>query len=85
MIGLFDAIKIGAGAILGAALTAGPIYLGGKSAGRQEVAAIAAAEAITRIQELEKNNASFRDLPSRDRRLVLMRDSGLPDSECDQR
>jgi len=85
MIGLFDAIKIGAGAILGAALIAGPVYLSGKSEGRQEAAAIAAAEAITRIQELEKNNASFRDLPSRDRCLVLMRDSGLPDSECDQR
>jgi hypothetical protein len=85
MMGLIDAIKIGAGAILGAALIAGPAYLGGKSAGRQEAAAIAASEAINRIQELEKNNASFRALPSRDRCLALMRDSGLPDSECDQR
>lgn len=85
MIGLLDAVKVGAGAILGAALIAGPVYLSGKSEGRVEAAAIAAAEAINRIQDLEKNNANFRALPSRDRCLVLMRDSGLPDSECGQR
>ncbi len=83
MIGLLDALKVGAGAILGAALVFGPAYLYGKSAGRAETIAAASAEAINRIQELEKNNASFRTLPSHDRCLVLMRDSGLPDTECD--
>lgn len=85
MIGLLDAIKIGAGAFLGAALIVGPAYLAGKSDGKDEIEARASAEAILRIQELEQSNAKFRTLPPRDRCLVLMRDSGLPDSECDQR
>jgi len=85
MIGLLDAIKIGAGAVLSAALIAGPVYLYGKAAGKDAAAAEAAAAAIHRVQELEKSNAKFRSLSSRDRCLLLMRDSGLPDAECDQR
>lgn len=85
MIGLLDAIKIGAGAVLGAALITGPVYFYGKSEGKDAAAAKAAAEAIIRVQQLEKSNAKFRTLSAHDRCLVLMRDSGLPDSECDQR
>jgi hypothetical protein len=42
-------------------------------------------EALQRIQNMEKNNADFLGLPDRERCLVFMRDSGLPDSACDGR
>jgi hypothetical protein len=42
-----------------------------------------AAIALKRIKDLEKNNADFNKLSDRDRCLVFMRDSGLPDAGCD--
>jgi hypothetical protein len=82
-LGIFDLAKIGAGAALGALLAYYPAKLIGRSEGRAAVQAEAAKEALQRIDNLEKNNASFRKLSDRDRCLVFMRDSGLPDSACD--
>lgn len=83
MFGLLDWIKIGAGGIAGALIVAAPIYLAGRGDGRDAARLEAAKEAATRITNLEKNNANFRKLSDRDRCLVFMRDSGLPDSVCD--
>lgn len=87
MIGVLNAAKLAAGALLGAlavyAYTQAVSLPAARSEGRELERAAAAAEAINRIQDLEKNNATFRSLPSRDRCLVLMRDSGLPDAGCD--
>jgi len=38
---------------------------------------------VQRIKQLEKSNAEFNRLSDRDRCLVFMRDSGLPDGTCD--
>ncbi|MGY5793659.1 hypothetical protein ACXHXM_25955 len=81
--GLLDWLKLGAGAALGASLAFYPAKLVGRSEGRASIQAEAAKEALERIDNLEKNNASFRKLSDRDRCLVFMRDSGLPDSACD--
>ncbi|NWJ24781.1 hypothetical protein [Rhizobium sp. RM] len=82
-----DWLKVGAGALAGAALLAlGSFYLGkseGRSEGRAEMQVEAAKEALERITKLEKNNAAFMDLSARHRCLVFMRDSRLPDSACD--
>ncbi len=59
------------------------LYQVGKHDGRKETQIEAAKEALDRINTLEKNNASFSKLPDRDRCLVFMHDSGLPDSACD--
>lgn len=83
MFGMLDWIKIGAGGIAGALVVAAPIYLAGRGDGRDAARLEAAKEAATRINNLEKNNANFRRLSDRDRCLVFMRDSGLPDSACD--
>ncbi|WP_454287070.1 hypothetical protein [Rhizobium arsenicireducens] len=83
MIGPFDWIKIGVGGIVGALIVAGPVYLAGRGDGRDAARLEAAQEAAERITNLEKNNANFRKLSDRDRCLVFMRDSGLPDSACD--
>lgn len=77
--------KIVAGGVLGALLAVGPVYLVGKSAGRAEIAAQAAKDALNRIEQREKNDAKFRDMSSIERCRAIMRDSGLPVSECDQR
>jgi len=82
-LGIFDLAKIGAGAALGALLAFYPAKLIGRSEGRAAIQAEAAKEALQRIDNLEKNNASFRKLSDRDRCLVFMRDSGLPDSACE--
>lgn len=65
-------------------------YAVGKSEGRTEgdlkVAEIeikAAKKALERVTNLEKNNATFRNLTPRHRCLALMRDSKLPDTACD--
>lgn len=55
----------------------------GKSLGKAEAAAEASKLALERVQELEKNNANFKNLSDRDRCLVFMRDSGLPEDNCD--
>lgn len=84
-----DNLSLGAGALAGIflAFVLNAVWFLPRAVeqGRVLERAAAAAEAIHRIQELEQSNAKFRSLPSRDRCLVLMRDSGLPDSECDQR
>lgn len=59
MIGLFDAIKIGAGAILGAALISGPVYLYGKSAGKAEAATAALEKTVEALQSREKTNVEI--------------------------
>lgn len=87
MIGLISSIpqwgRIAIGALLGAAVAFGPIYLYGKSSGKSEIQVQAAKDAINRIQEMESNNAAFKNLPARERCIAFMRDSGLPVSECD--
>lgn len=82
-LGVFDLIKGGIGAILGALIAFYPAKLIGRSEGRAAIQAEAAKEALERIGNLEKNNANFRKLSDRDRCLVFMHDSGLPDSACD--
>ncbi|WP_064712096.1 hypothetical protein [Rhizobium bangladeshense] len=74
-----------AGLVLGAALIFYPAKWMGVSEERQVQQVKAAKEALDRINSLEKNNANFRKLPARDRCLVFMRDSGLPEDSCDQR
>ena len=77
--------KFAAGGVLGALLAVGPVYLVGKSAGRADVAAQAAKDALNRIEQREKNDANFKAMPAIERCRAIMRDSGLPVSECDQR
>ncbi len=76
-------LKIGVAIIL-AVLVA---YQLGKWTGAKDtrVAAqmLAIKEASSRISNMENNNADFRGKSARDRCLVLMRDSGLPNSGCD--
>ncbi|WCK73124.1 hypothetical protein G6L96_018225 [Agrobacterium tumefaciens] len=76
-------LKLGAAAVLGAALLSVASFHIGKREGRSETQIEAAKEAVKRITNLEKNNASFRNMSDRHRCLVFMRDSGLPDSACD--
>lgn len=73
----------GIGAIVGAALMALPACTYGQRVERQALAIEASKNALERIQHLEKSNANFKKLSDRDRCLVFMRDSGLPDSACD--
>lgn len=80
-----DWLKFPAVALLGAALAFYPAKWIGASNERQAQQVKAAKEALDRITSLEKNNANFRNLPARDRCLVFMRDSGLPEDSCDQR
>ena len=75
-------LKIAAAGLLCAVLLASGSYWLGKRDGRSQTQIEAAKEAVNRINQLEKNNASFRNLPDRDRCLVFMRDSGLPESGC---
>lgn len=76
-------LKIAAIGLLCAVSLASGSYWLGKREGRSQTQIEAAKEALDRINELEKNNASFRSLTDRGRCLVFMRDSGLPDSACD--
>lgn len=80
-------VKIAVAGIIGAGLLlAGTFALGkreGRSQATAEIEIKAAKEALKRIDNLEKNNASFRNLDSHHRCLVFARDSGLPDSTCD--
>lgn len=89
MMGLLKLIpdwgKVAAGGVLGALLAVGPVYLVGKSAGRADVAAQAAKDALSRIEQRERNDANFKTMPAIERCRAIMRDSGLPVSECDQR
>lgn len=76
-------LKLGVGAFAGAALLSVASFQIGKREGKATAEVEAAKAALNRINTLEKNNASFRNLTDRDRCLVFMRDSGLPDSACD--
>lgn len=75
-------IKVGAAAVIGAALLSIVSFQVGKREGKSAAQIGAAKEAVKRINNLEKNNASFRDMSDHHRCLVFMRDSGLPDSAC---
>jgi hypothetical protein len=57
----------------------------GASTERDQARLAAHEEALKRITDMEKTNADFLALPDRERCLVFMRHSGLPDSACDQR
>ncbi|WP_374638405.1 hypothetical protein [Agrobacterium salinitolerans] len=76
-------VKLGAAAALGAAVLSIASFQVGKREGKSAAQIEAAKEAVNRINNLEKNNASFRNMSDRHRCLVFMRDSGLPDSACD--
>jgi putative SOS response-associated peptidase YedK len=76
-------LKIGAAAVAVAALLSAASFQIGKREGKSIAQIEAAKAALNRINNLEKNNASFRSLSDRHRCLVFMRDSGLPDSACD--
>lgn len=76
-------VKAGVAALAVVALLCATFFYFGKREGVAETEAGATARALSRIQSMEKTNASFRSLPGRDRCLLLMRDSGLSDSACD--
>lgn len=84
MIGLLDAIKIGAGAILGAALISGPIYLYGNSAGKTEAATAALQKSIEIMRERSATDdeISRSDLAGLCRHLGLLEDD---ERECVRR
>lgn len=71
------------GAIVGAALMAMPACTYGQRLERDHAAIETGKKALERIQKLEKSNADYETLSDRDRCLVFMSDSGLPDSACD--
>lgn len=77
--------KFAAGGLVALVLVAGSSYTLGMREGRSQAQSDAARAALERIKQLEKNNASFRNLDDRHRCLVFMRDSGLPESSCDER
>jgi hypothetical protein len=76
-------LKIGAVALAVAAALSIASFQMGKREGKSAAQIEAAKAALDRINTLEKNNASFRNMSDRHRCLVFMRDSGLPDSACD--
>ena len=76
-------LKIGTAIMLS---VVGAYHLGKLSGATDTRAALkmeAIKEASNRITKMENNNADFRKKTARDRCLVLMRDSKLPDSGCD--
>jgi hypothetical protein len=78
-----DWLKIGAAALAVAFTLSVTAFQMGKREGKSVAQIEAAKAALDRITTLEKNNASFRNMPDRHRCLIFMRDSGLPDSACD--
>lgn len=80
-------VKIAVAGIVGAGILLAATFALGKREGRSQATAEieikAAKEALERIGKLEQNNASFRNLDAHHRCLVFMRDSGLPDTTCD--
>lgn len=80
---VIDYLKFGLGALAGALLVSGPVYLAGRSDGKDAGRLEAAKEAGQRITQMEKNNAEFNRLSDRDRCLVFMRDSSLPAEACE--
>jgi putative SOS response-associated peptidase YedK len=80
-------LKMAVGGVIAMIIIVGASFALGKREGKNELRADievrAAKEALKRIDNLEKNNASFRNLDSHHRCLVFARDSGLPDTTCD--
>lgn len=76
-LGILDAIKIGAGAALGAMIAFGPVYYYGKQEGRQQ-AAVAALEASVKV--LRQRN-EIDDQVSASDAAALCADFGLSDDE----
>lgn len=76
---------LAAAAVAGAVLACGPAYLTGKSAGRAEIEAQAAKNALERMAEVDKRHENFASKSDRDRCIIFMRDSRLPISNCDER
>lgn len=81
--GIGDYLKLGVAALAGALLVSGPVYLAGRSDGKDAGRLEAAKEAGQRITQMEKNNAEFNRLSDRDQCLVFMHDSELPAEACD--
>ncbi len=80
----FAYIKIAGLILLGVLIGYGPGLYHGKSIAKSELEAKAAKDALERVAGMEKSNAAFKNLSSRDRCLVIMRDSELPESNCDR-
>ena len=76
-------IPYGVGAVVAAGLMYPIAHWKGDRDGRAAVAAEAGILALKRITKLETNNATFKHLSNRDRCIVFMRDSGLPEDGCD--
>ena len=79
---LLDYVKIGVAAVLGALLASGPVFFYGQHKGEQNAELKAKTEALERIQEMDKNNAKFRNASQYDRCVILLRDSGLSIDGC---
>lgn len=79
-LGIFDAVKIGAGAALGALVASGPVYLYGKHEGRQQ-AAVAALEAD--VKAYIKREGIDHEVDSMERYRICLDLGGLPD-DCEQ-
>ncbi len=80
---ILSSLKIGSVALAVATALSITAFQIGKHEGKSVAQIEAAKAAIERINTLEKNNASFRNMSDRHRCLLFMRDSVLPDSACD--
>lgn len=80
MIGLLDALKIGAGVALGAALAIGPAYLYGHSRGEASARTTALEKTVEILQERELTNAQI----SASDAATLCTHFGLQDSDRDE-
>lgn len=77
MIGLLDGLKVGAGAIIGAAIVSGPAYFYGKNEGRQQ-AAVARLEADVNAR-IEREGIDH-EVDGMERYRVCLDLGGLPDN-----
>lgn len=78
--------RVAMGALASAALITGVYAYAhhvGYSSGQEDTRIAAAKEALERVQKMEKNSAAFKNLPALERCRAIMRDSGLPASNCD--
>ena len=72
--------QIGAGAVLGALLAAGPVYLYGASQGRQQAAVAAVKETAKAYEERAKTDETIRSLDT----VGLCVELGGVQSDCEQ-
>lgn len=79
MLGLFDWLKIGLGAVAGAAVVALPVYLTGKAAGR---AAERVAQLEADVDAYVKREGIEDEVDGMDRYRICLDLGGLPD-QCD--